>query len=639
MILLATASLGLARTTKEFFQNSDLTDGNNYLPSGVPGASNDVIFTTPAIMLELNGTQLSMGSVNVTSNQAYLVSNNTPGTANSSLVLDGGDGINNVAPNPADVIYVGGATSTLTFQRLNGDDGIGTLSLDAGDGNFDVAEAGATLNISASLSIGFPTKIGEGTMNIAGPFGGLSAGLIVNEGTVNFLQGSSAGGRVILAVNNPNTGAGTDVTVNLYTSETFNGLRGTLASPATGINTATVNLIGTGTELYLQFGGGAGDASFAGVIAGTGSVRFDSPTGNQTFSGNNTYSGTTTVVNETLFIDGTTSGQGNYIVGTGGGFTSLGGSGTIGLAGNGTVTVTHFTSSIVPGPPHSGIGTLSVITGSAGGVIFGQDSTLSIDVGELGESDRLAISGGVIDLTGTTDTLTLNALAGAFDGSDYTIATFAQNRNNGFFNTVENLPSGYSVAYGPTSIKLLADQLPLQLTAAGSRKMHGSFGPFNVDLLAANPVECRSSGGEHTFVFTFSNMIMSGSASLTSGVGSISGSPSISGKTITVNLTGVADAQSIAVTLQDVTDRFGQVLPDTTVTVGMLVGDSTGNGTVTSSDISQTKGQVGTSASNSNFREDVTVNGFISASDVSLVKSRSGAFIPQKSKGIGFRRQ
>ncbi|MGH7937940.1 MAG: dockerin type I domain-containing protein, partial [Bryobacteraceae bacterium] len=259
-------------------------------------------------------------------------------------------------------------------------------------------------------------------------------------------------------------------------------------------------------------------------------------------------------------------------------------------------------------------------------------------VGELGASDRLAISGGVLDLTSPTDTLTLHALAGAFDGSDYTIATFAQNRNGGF-NTVQNLPSGYTVAYGPTSIRLLADQGPLQLTAAGSRKTHGDFGPFDVDLLAPNPVECRSSGGEHTFIFTFSNMIVSGSASLSSGVGSISGSPVISGKTITVNLTGVADAQKIAVTLQDVTDRFAQVLPDTTVTVGMLIGDTTGDGGVTSSDISQTKGQVGTSASNSNFREDVTVNGFISASDVSFVKSRSGTFLPPENRGIQFRRQ
>ena len=108
---------------------------------------------------------------------------------------------------------------------------------------------------------------------------------------------------------------------------------------------------------------------------------------------------------------------------------------------------------------------------------------------------------------------------------------------------------------------------------------------------------------------------------------------------MTVNLTGVADAQRIAVTLQDVTDRFSQVLPDTTVTVGMLIGDTTGDGAVTSSDISQTKGQVGTSASSSNFREDVTVNGFISASDVSLVKSRSGASLPPENRSGQLRRQ
>ena len=56
---------------------------------------------------------------------------------------------------------------------------------------------------------------------------------------------------------------------------------------------------------------------------------------------------------------------------------------------------------------------------------------------------------------------------------------------------------------------------PLQLTTAVSRKTHGGAGTFDIPLpLSGEPgVECRSSGGNHTLVFTFSNNVVSGNAS------------------------------------------------------------------------------------------------------------------------------
>jgi len=69
---------------------------------------------------------------------------------------------------------------------------------------------------------------------------------------------------------------------------------------------------------------------------------------------------------------------------------------------------------------------------------------------------------------------------------------------------------------------------------------------------------------------------------------------------------------------------FSQVLPDTSINVGFLVGDVTGNGVVNSADISKTKSPSGAIVSNSNFREDVNTDGSINSADVSLVKSRSG---------------
>ena len=158
--------------------------------------------------------------------------------------------------------------------------------------------------------------------------------------------------------------------------------------------------------------------------------------------------------------------------------------------------------------------------------------------------------------------------------------------------------------------------------------MHGALGPFDIDLLTSDPVECRSSGGNPTLVLTCSNYLVSGSASVTTGTGTVSGEPSFSGKTMTVNLAGVSDMQKLIVTFHNVTDKFSQVLPDTPIAINMLIGDMTGNKSVNASDIVQTKRQSGFSLTSVNFREDVTADGTISASDVILVKSRSGASVP-----------
>jgi hypothetical protein len=136
-------------------------------------------------------------------------------------------------------------------------------------------------------------------------------------------------------------------------------------------------------------------------------------------------------------------------------------------------------------------------------------------------------------------------------------------------------------------------------------------------------VECRSSNGHHTLVLTFSSDVVSGSASVTSGTGSVFGNPIFSGNTMTVNLTGVTDVQKITVTLSDVTSDTAQVLPDTAVSANMLIGDTTGDKTVNNSDVTQTRGQVGLPVTDSNFREDANVDGVITSADVSLVRLKT----------------
>ena len=95
---------------------------------------------------------------------------------------------------------------------------------------------------------------------------------------------------------------------------------------------------------------------------------------------------------------------------------------------------------------------------------------------------------------------------------------------------------------------------------------------------------------------------------------------------VTVNLTGVTNAQTISVTLSNVND--GATTETIPIPMGILIGDTGGNGTVNATDVSQTKAQAGHAITSSNFREDVNGNGSINASDVSLVKSRAGTALP-----------
>ena len=177
------------------------------------------------------------------------------------------------------------------------------------------------------------------------------------------------------------------------------------------------------------------------------------------------------------------------------------------------------------------------------------------------------------------------------------------------------LPSGPVPSLTPTSVV--------------SRKTHGGAGTFDINLpLTGNVgVECRSGGAtnDYQMVISFATPVTVGGASVTSGTGSVS-SFSVSGSQVTVNLTGVTNAQRITVTLSSVND--GTHTGNVPVSMGVLVGDVNGNAVVNASDVSLTKSQVGQAVSSSDFREDVNANGVINSVDVALVKAKVGTALP-----------
>jgi hypothetical protein len=168
----------------------------------------------------------------------------------------------------------------------------------------------------------------------------------------------------------------------------------------------------------------------------------------------------------------------------------------------------------------------------------------------------------------------------------------------------------------------------VQPTSVVSRLTHGSAGQFDINLPLSGPpgIECRSGGssGAYQIVLTFPHAVTVTSYAV-SGAASVA-TTSTSNNTVTVNLTGVADAQTITITLFGVTDGVNR--SDVSVPMAVLVGDTTGNGLVNSSDISQTQSQSGQPVTATNFREDVTVDGFINSSDISLVQMKSGTTVP-----------
>jgi BNR repeat-like domain len=170
--------------------------------------------------------------------------------------------------------------------------------------------------------------------------------------------------------------------------------------------------------------------------------------------------------------------------------------------------------------------------------------------------------------------------------------------------------------------------------SAVSRKTHGTAGTFDVNLpLIGTPgIECRTGGatGDHKVVVTFATPVTVSSATVTPGAGGTASvsSTTVSGNQVTVNLTNVSNAQTLTVNLLGVTDGPGTGTANVTVPMSVLLGDTTANGSVNSSDISQTKAQSGTVPTASTFRTDVTVNGLINSSDISTVKSKSGTALP-----------
>lgn len=174
------------------------------------------------------------------------------------------------------------------------------------------------------------------------------------------------------------------------------------------------------------------------------------------------------------------------------------------------------------------------------------------------------------------------------------------------------------------------------LIGAASRKIHGSTArDVDLPLNGGGGIECRTGGtsGNYTVVFKSALPLASvGNASISAGTAAISNRAinSANMREYLVNLTGVTNAQSVTVTLTNVTDVAGNSSSSVSATISVLVGDTNADKFVDAVDTSQTKSESGHTVTAANFREDVNVDNFIDAVDVSLVKANSGSALPSR---------
>jgi len=132
-------------------------------------------------------------------------------------------------------------------------------------------------------------------------------------------------------------------------------------------------------------------------------------------------------------------------------------------------------------------------------------------------------------------------------------------------------------------------------------------------------------------VFRFANILTSvAGASVTSGSGTVSSSATDSSDAhnYVVNLTGVTNAQTITVSLANVSDSAGNSSASVSASMGVLIGDADASGRTDSGDVTLVRQKTVSLPDASTFRNDVNATGRIDAGDVTVTRNNSVTVLP-----------
>jgi uncharacterized protein (DUF1800 family) len=168
-----------------------------------------------------------------------------------------------------------------------------------------------------------------------------------------------------------------------------------------------------------------------------------------------------------------------------------------------------------------------------------------------------------------------------------------------------------------------------RLVSAASRMAHGGAShDVALPLTGASGIEPRNVAGGLTLVLSFDRPIRGGTAAVSAGVATIDGKGAVSGNTMTIRLSKVANRQALEVTVTDVTGGGRAGAPPVAVRLRTLEGDVDADGTVSRQDVTAVTSRAGGATDGFNFRADTDLNGSVSAGDVNRTRAQVGQTVP-----------
>ena len=493
------------------------------------------------------------------------------------------------------IANTGGGTVNVTNCALNGNDTGGGLGGSISNFGAGIVNITGTV-IVANLGGGIENRSGGAVTINASTIGNNTGGGIFNSGSLSIINSSVSG-------NHAKAGVG----------GIFNGLGATLTISGSTIDQNTSDDVGgifnNSTGLVRITNSTLSDNQ--GVAAGAGGIDHEG-------------SGIVNISNSTIV--------GNSVL-----------RGDAGGIANRNMGVINVRSSIIALNVNSGV-TGQDVSGAFASSGFNLIGKKDGSTGFMAGTDLTGTNAAPLDPRldpkglknngGPTKSIALQAGSPAVDkgtSNGLTGTLSIDQRGVGYSRTI-NKPVPDAIRGDGTDIG--AFEFGAQIKAV-SRKMHGTAGSFDIKLPLVGQVgvECRKGGnsGIHKLIMTFPSAVTVANATLTldplaQGTSGNVSSFSVNGSTVTVNLTGVTNAQKILVNLLGVSD--GTNTGSVSVPIGVLLGDTNKSRSVDSADVTLTQSKSGQATNSTNFREDVTLDGSINNTDVQLVQSKVGTKLP-----------
>jgi len=406
-----------------------------------------------------------------------------------------------------------------------------------------------------------------------------------------------------------------------------------------GITVDGTNFANIINSAVVSNSGGSGGGIYNNYGSGTLNITNCTISGNTGYPGggiDNNGSGTLNITNST--VSGNYANNFSYPTGDGGGIYNAG-TASVNIRSSIVAlnTATSFGPDVAGSFTSSGFNLIGKIDGSMG---FTAPTDLTGTVAS--PLDPKLDPNGLQNNGGPTQTIALLSGSPAIDkGTSYGLTGHltTDQRGTGFPRTfdypyIKNAKGGDGTDIG--AFEFRAPLTPISM----SRKMHGSAGPFDIDLPFSGDdgIECRTGGatGDYEVIMSFATPVTvngnpqaevrQGSGQIGTGGLSNGGVVSVNGAVVTVPLTNVANAQTIRIRLNNVSD--GTNRSNVSIPMGVLVGDVNATRMVDGNDVSLVQRHMGKTANGTNFRFDVDASGLIDGNDVSLVQSQVGTSLP-----------